>query len=570
MSRQRTASIVTVCWVVIVATTATLAAPVRGQGVPSASPAPGGGVVAPAREEVNAQLRTVFGLEAPRRTGGTVVYGALSDVSTLNPLLAVDVFTGVITDLLYEPLVGFSPIDGRPIPGLADGWELAPDRRTYTFRLNRDVRWHDGVDVSAEDVVFTYDALLKDTAFMAGITAAVASYRALDPDTVEIVAKEPLATFLEEIALPIVPKHVWQGTPPNAWHSDPGSTGADPGRVVGTGPFKFEEWVQGDHVTLVRNPDYYGVVASIDAFVYRVLGEDAAVIQALKLGEIDLAGVPGKVVAEIRATEGLAVETYDSLFSSFVAYNLDPDRTPLFAQQEVRQALYYALDREAIVEHVLLGSGVVAVGTQPPLSIAYAPERIRTPYGYDPAKARALLARAGWVDTDGDGIVERNGQALRFELLTLGGSPDFEQMATYLQQAWREVGVAASVQLVPFPTLVERTDTHDFEAMLFGFFWSPSGSQDYMFACAAYREGFNMMRYCNPRYDAVVPQGKRAFDPQQRVDLLVEQTNIVNDDAPIATIAFHRESTGYATRLRNLRPTGYASLWSLPWVWVEE
>ena len=121
--------------------------------------------------------------------------------------------------------------------------------------------------------------------------------------------------------------------------------------------------------------------------------------------------------------EGVTVETFDSLFAATYAYNLDPEKTTLFQDREVRQALLYALDREAMVQSLLDGLGEVAMGIHPPLSAGYAPDRTRTRYEYDPEKATALLAQAGWTDTNGDGTVDKNGQELKFELVTLSGSP---------------------------------------------------------------------------------------------------------------------------------------------------
>jgi peptide/nickel transport system substrate-binding protein len=523
------------------------------------------------RDAYDAELTATFGLTPPEHLGGQLVYGSISDIESVNGMLVGDIFTRTVTDLLFEPLVTISSIDGQPAPALADSWDMAPDGTTFTFHLNRDARWHDGTDVTAADVVFTVDALLDESPYGPYLSDILDSARAVDPDTVELRAVKPLATFLYEIMFPVMAKHIWDGVPFEGWAADPGSTGVDPSRVVGTGPFRFVEWIQGDHITLVRNDAYYGVVPAYDEFIFRVLPDDTAVLNALEAGEADLVDhIPGYAVEGLRSTSGLSIDTFDSLFAAILAFNLDPARTPLFQDRDVRQALMYALDREAITQSILDGFAEVAMGIYPPLSVAYDPDRIMTRYGYDPQKAASLLATAGWADSDGDGIVDKNGQAFRFEVIVPEQSPNFGQMATYMQDAWRDIGVEVEVTFLSLQAMFELYESHDYDAMLSGEFLPPNGSVDYLFACDAYEMGANLTKYCNPDYDALVALEKAEFNPAKRVDLLIEQANIVNDDLPIAFIAFFDEHAAYSNRLQNYRPTGYSTTWSLPWVWIED
>jgi peptide/nickel transport system substrate-binding protein len=537
------------------------------------TPAPGAGSPSRSmtRAAFDAQLETVFALDEPERRGGQLLYGAITDIDTLNPMLAGDVFTFAVTNLLYETLVTISPIDGQPAPALADFWETAADGRSVTFHVHPAARWHDGTDVTADDVVFTVEVLLNDSPYGPYMREILDSAQALDPDTVVLHATQPSATFLYEIMFPIMPKHIWDGVPFADWAGNPGSTGVDASRVIGTGPFRFAEWVPDDHIRLVRFDGYFGVVPAIDEFIYRVLPDDTAILNALEAGEVDLVDhVPGNAVPGLRAVAGLRVDTFDSLFAAIYAYNLDPAKTPLFQDRAVRQALFLALDREAMTQSLLGGFAHVAHGSHPPLSVAYAPERIATHYDYDPEHARALLTEAGWTDTNGDGTVDKDGHELRFEVLAPEQSPPFAQMAVYMQDAWRAIGVEANVTYLALQSLFDRYAAHDFDVVLSGEFLPPYGSMDYLFACAAYEMETNSTKYCNPRYDELATLEKRELDSEKRVDLLIEQANIVNDDLPIAFLAFFDEHAAYSDRLRNYRPTGYATLWSVPWVWIAQ
>lgn len=527
------------------------------------------------REQFREQLLATFPMEAAARQGGTVIVGEQADISTVNGILASDGQTLSVVGAIYETLVGASPIDGQPVPGLADRWTVSDDGLVYTFHLSQTATWHDGTDLTAEDIKFSFDAVLDPNTgslYTSTVNQAVASYRVVDPDTFEMTARDRLASFLYEApgSVLIMPRHVWQNVGFESWSVDPGSTGLDPSRVVGTGPFRFKEWRQGDQVTLTRNDTYYDQVPTIDEVVFRVLPDDSAAVQALITDETDvLQIVPADQVETVEATGRHRVEVYDLLDFTFYAPNLDPERTPLFTDQRVRRALFQALDRDLITQEIFLGYGEAAVGTQPRLSPAYAPDRITTAYPYDPDGARALLDEAGWVPND-DGIREKDGERFEFDLLLSEGSATVEQMAVYLQEAWSDVGVRVNVTSTSGAALLDAIDSRSFEMILVAFTFSPDGSQGPLFTCDAYASGFNFMRYCNPRYDELDTQQKRELDRTRRVDLLVEQTNILWNDLPVGPIRFGVGRTGASTRLQNFYPNGYGYLWSLPYVWVAE
>ena len=534
------------------------------------------------REEYYATLREAFPFEEPATPGGQVILSQTSDIATVNGLLTADYPTAYITTgPLFEPLVGNSPIDGQIVPALADSYELAADGKTYTFALNQDAKWHDGTDVTADDVQFTFDVALDEKSpnpRRSSILQVLDSYRVIDEHTFEMVAKEPFATFLYDVpfAVTIMPKHIWEGVAPEAWPNDPGSTGQDPARVVGTGPFKFQEWRQGESVTLVRNDDYYDpqAIPVIVELVMRVLPDPATEVEALKAGEIDIVEiVPAPQTEEIQNTEGLNVDIHPGYSFSYVGFNMDPEKTTLFQDQRVRAALFIAIDKEAIRDNIYLGLGEVALGTQPKLSFAYAPEAVEETYAYDPERARQLLADAGWVDSNGDGIVEKDGQDFRFELvLASGGGAVVDQLLAEFQQRWLEIGVEMTPNLMEWSAMQDLTDnTHDYDALLQGFSWDPAGNQGALFRCDSYTGGFNNLKYCSEEFDALDDQQLRELDREKRRELLIEQSNIVWNDLPVLIYRFGVNRPGYTERLRNYFPTGNGGpYWSLPYVWVAE
>ena len=525
------------------------------------------------REEFRAEIEEVQGYTEAATPGGTFLDANVNDIQTIHPLLADDGDSLGVVGMLYDQLVGGDIRTGGPAPnGLADRWEVAEDGRTYTFYLNQDARWHDGTPITADDVQFSFDAIANPdvgSSYHQSFMDAAESWRVIDDHTFEVVAREPLFTFLYDIVTWIIPKHIWENVPVADWRTDGGATGQDPARVVGSGPWKFQEWRQGESVTLVRNDDYYGKVPYLDSYVIRIWPDQTSVVNALRNGEIDASGLEPADVETVRATPGLVIATYPTRGFSFYMTNLDPEKSEFFQDQRVRQALFYGLDRESIVTDILLGNAEVAQGTQPVISYAYDPESINTRYNFDPEKAKALLAEAGWTDSDGDGIVDKDGTPLSFEFLYSSGSPTSDQIVAYLQDAWRQIGVEATPRAMEFAAMIEiLTGDHNFDLALLGFNWNATFLQDAMFSCDQYEGGFNMVKYCNPEVDEIFEEATRTFDEDARIALMTEAGNIINDELPVAVMHFSKANIGYSDRLQNFEPSSWGV--DTSYVWIQQ
>lgn len=525
------------------------------------------------REEFEAQLVEELGYTDAATPGGSFIDSNTADIQTVHPFLAEEAASIGIVGLIYETLTGGDVRTGQPAPtALADYWEIAPDGKTYTFHLNQNAKWHDGVPVTAEDVKFSFDALADPatgSTYTGSFNDSVESWRAIDDHTFEVVAKEPLYTFLYDLTAFIVPKHIWESVPFADWKNDPGANGTDPSRVIGSGPFKFQEWKQGDSVTLVKNDDYYGKAPYIDSYVLRIWPDQTGVVNALLNAEIDAAGLEPADIAGVDGQPGVQVVHYPTRGFSYYEFNLNADVTKKWEDKRVRQAMLYALDRESIVNDIWLGYAEVAEGTQPVISYAYAPEEITTHYTFDVDKAKSLLAEAGWADSDGDGVLDKDGESLSFELLYGGGSPVSDQLVAYMQDAWKAVGIAATPRALEFPALIEATTTNlDWDVALYGFSWDATFIQDAMFGCAQYQVGFNDMKYCNPDLDAINAEAKKTFDEAARRDLLIKATNIVNDDQPATILLFPQGHAGFSDRLQNFKPSSWGV--DLQYVWIQQ
>jgi len=530
-------------------------------------------------EEYNAQLAEAYDFEEPQNTGGEVIYGQTTDIATINPVLTSDSYSNQVCGLIFEGLFGQSVVDTSYVAGgLAESWTISEDGLTYTFKLRENVKWHDGEPFSADDVIFTFDGVLAEGSqnqYVTTIQAALESYSKIDDYTVQLVAKDKLRTFLLDAnsGVSILPKHIWQDVDPADWPTNGGSTGQDPTRVIGTGPFKFVEWIPGDHVTLERNADYWDTtsIPVIDKFIYKVNPEASSNVQSLITGEIDfIESVPPAQVEGLTSNPDLNVMPYDTLGFNWFSLNQDASKTTLFTDREVRQAMMYALDRDLMAETIYFGYAIRADGTQPVLSLAYAPDQVNTIYTYDPDKARQLLADAGWVDSDGDGIVEKDGQKLSFEIFFSEGVAQYEQQLPYMQQSWREIGIEAFPSAVPFPSLLESTDSGNFDCVVWGFSWDTTASQEAVFGTEyTPPAGFNVMHYSNPEYDELVPLEKRELDQDKAREILIQQSNIANDDAAAGIIVFRQTVTAARASLHNFFPNDLGLLATISKSWVD-
>jgi peptide/nickel transport system substrate-binding protein len=494
-------------------------------------------------------------MEEPASQGGVLIQASGSDISTVNPVLSSDTTSGAVIAMIYEAMFVENPDTLEPVGHLAEAWQVTNDGLTWTMRLREGVTWQDGEPFTAQDVKFSYDLYMNpdsNSPRVSDLQSKIESIEVIDDLTITFTLTFANADFALDVAnYGIIAEHIWQDVAPADVQNDPGSAGEDPARVVGTGPFMLQEWVVEDRTVLVRNENYWGGAPYLDQWIMRVTGDSTATLQALQTGDVDWGTVPQASVSDLDGTD-VQVINYPTLNFTFYGGNLDAEKTTLFQDIEVRQALLYAMDREAMVEAILFGYGEVAVGTMPTLSWAYNPDGIEETYPYDPEKAAQLLDQAGWVMGD-DGVRAKDGTPLAFEMYTTASNDIYPQYLVTFQEFWREIGIEMTPRPEPFPALVERiTETFDFEAFLIGFSWGATPGQETMWACDSYPLGFNLVKYCNPELDEIMVEALSTLDRERRIELYTEMQNIVVVEQPMAVIAFPEGLIGLNNRVHNV------------------
>ncbi|HEX5506738.1 MAG TPA: ABC transporter substrate-binding protein [Thermomicrobiales bacterium] len=518
-------------------------------------------------------------LEPVGKQGGHVSEITFADAKTVNPMLSTDTSSGAVIAYQFNSLIDVNPdTGGSPFPDLATevptraNGGISADGKTYTVKLRTDVKWSDGEAFTSKDVVFTYTVMAKKelgSPRTAEINERIDAVTASDDHTVVFKLKKVVAPFLTDNMYQIVPEHILKDVDVAKIKQDPFSTG-DPKRTVGTGPFIFKEWVKDDHMTLVKNPNYFRGAPALDQVVYKVV-KDANVVSAqLKTGEADFGGITKSEFQGMTKEPNLNVLKYDSFSFTFYSYQLDPAKTTLFQQKEVRQALAYALDRDAMVKAILFGLGEVAVGTMPKPSWAYAPDQIKDKYPYDLNKANQLLDQAGWAKGP-DGIRAKDGKKLSFTLWTNAGNKEREQDVTVMQQQWKAIGVDATPKTEEWNAYLDRiTGTHDFEIFLVGFSWGTDPDQTTMWATSAQEGGFNMNKYSNKEVDKLLEEGLSELDQAKRKQIYVQMQNIIEEDIPNNILFFPQTTVAVNKRVHNLNPNAINIRWNANTWWVAD
>jgi peptide/nickel transport system substrate-binding protein len=373
---------------------------------PAASPTPGASAPGSAPPSSAGQPKA----------GGTLVVALPGDITRTDPALIDDSNSSYVMTQVMEGLVALKPgTTSEVVPALAESWSLSPDGKTYTFKLRQGVKFHDGTDFNAEAVKFNYDrwknfpAELQDYSYYAGAvfggygeTSNIASVDVVDPFTVTITLKQPNSSFL--LAQTLTVFAISSPTALRAGKADNSETDVSkipyaqggPPAMVGTGPFKFKEWVVGDHVTVERNPDYWNkdAVPYLDAIVFRPVAEEAQRLNGLASGELDFAQTVAPVdIATIRANPELQV--IDRGESCNIAQiSMNHKYTPV-NNKTIREAIAYAVNKQYLIDTFYAGLAVPADNWMPLNTLYAKPLNLPT---YDPEKAKQLIAESGVTD----------------------------------------------------------------------------------------------------------------------------------------------------------------------------
>jgi len=503
-----------------------------------------------------ALLVLAVALWAPRpglAAGKDFVIGLGGEATQLNPVVATDGFSYIAEWPLFDSLVELDQsLNVRPL--LAESWEVAKDGLAYTFKLKKGVKWHDGTPFTARDVAFTFYAVLNPKVTtphrayfdaLAGFPEltnkdapkrpedlAVKPIEVVDDHTVRFRLRYPSGSFLAVLTNPragIIPEHLLKTADLNTTEFNR--------KPVGTGPFKFVEWRRGERLVMEANPQYHGGRPALDRLIFRIIPDSVVLLQELRAGGVDfIENPPLNEVARLKQTAGLKVLVADNTSYNYFGWRQDLEP---FNDLRVRRALNHAIDVPTLVKEALQGYATIATGQFPPSSWAYDPAV--KPYAYDPNRAKALLAEAGFRP-EGDGVLARNGKRFSFTIRHDQANQAVKDTAVIVQEYLKRVGVEAKLEPLDWPTFVKKLFASEFEGIVVG--WTNHHDPDpfaYTIWHSSQWKGRNFAHYKNPRVDELLEQARHTAVVAERKKHYAEFSKLLMEDAPYVFLYFPQQ-----------------------------
>jgi peptide/nickel transport system substrate-binding protein len=477
--------------------------------------------------------------------GGTVVIGVFSEFDGLNELVSTDApASEVMENLLYVPLLRWDE-HFEIAPSLAKSWTFSEDRRVLTMELRDDIVWHDGVPTTADDVEFSF-ARFRDPALAyadQGSLRWLEGVKATGPFEVVFRFTRPYANQLADLRKIIVPKHLLEDIPSAEMES-----AAFNRHPVGNGPFRFVRWKQAQQVVFEANPDFPDGRPHVDRVIFRIIPDQTAIETALLSGEIDVVErLRFEQVGPLRRNARFRVFPIPQRGYQYIGWNL---KSPYFAEAKTRRAMTLAIDRQRIIDALAFGEGKVTV--HPVMSLSPIYDRSVEPYPYDPAEASRLLAEEGWVDSDGDGVLDRDGIPFAFTLLSNFGNQMREDTLVMIQDDLQKIGIAVTPEMREWSVFLDDIKAKRFDACHLSwqtdFVFDPYD----IFHTDAIDGKYNMTSYSNAAVDSLMDAAALAPTPERALPLWHQMLGILHREQPYTILYELVYSTGVSSRVRGV------------------
>ncbi len=446
--------------------------------------------------------------------GGTFVVAIPSEPGAYIPSFGNPNEGYIVVQNIMNKLVKLN-VDNEVVPDLAESWEFSEDGKTLTFHLHEGVKWHDGVDFTADDVVFTFQKAIETKGFASDFLSKLVEIKAPDENTVELVLPEPDVSILGRLAWMgtyIMPKHLYEegDVLENPTNQSP----------IGTGPFKFVEQVPGESITIERNDDFFGEKAHLDKVIFRVIPDQMAAHQAWLAGEVDnnRLGVPAAEMDTVKDMDGVISFPMDFPNMAGILFNMQEG---IFTDVRLREAIAYAIDAQDLLTRVYKDEGTVAKYFIP-YQFAWAINEDATLPEYDPEKAMELIEEAGY-EKDEDGF---------YFTVTVDTYPGWDNFVPVLKAQLEKCGIKLEHNSMDDPTYDAKIlEDFDFEMTLLGGYIGPDVSDiDAKFGTDG---GMNYGRYSRKEVDELLAAGLKETDPEKCAEIYKEVQGYLREDLPM-------------------------------------
>lgn len=541
------------------------------------------------------------------RYGGIFIRSNSQEPKTFNALVVEDAYSRQAIDLMFSTLTSYHPIKEEVIPGLAKSWDISEDNKAYTFHLREGILWSDGVPFSADDVVFTFDAIFDPRypnrySQQYTIAGEPLHYEKVDDHTVRFTTAAIYAPFLTDIGYAsILPRHKLRnafedGSLQRQWTSETAINA--PQDIVGSGPFRLLSYSPGERMVLAPNPHYWRAdqkgqrLPYVDFMISKFVPSQNTETVLFATGQTDAADITVTDVAWVRK----AAQTYDftvydrgpAAGISFIWFNQNPGRNAQgkpyvksyklkwFQDKRFRQAVLYGLDRPGLIKAIYFGRARPLNSIISPANRKWHNPNTKT-YPYDSEKARSLLKAAGFRLQPADRLVGPQGHPVEFELLTSEGSQSATGIATTFMENMRELGIKVTLNVLDFGTLIGKvSNTFDYEAAMMGF----TGGGDPSGGKAIYRSDGRLHVWYpqqpapatswEARIDAIMDAQERTLNEARRIRLIDELQQIFSEQLPLIFLITPNAYAGIKNRWRNVQiPSLGSMIWNIDELWLQ-
>ena len=497
-------------------------------------------------ERKEAPVKGADGTQEAPAYGDALVEGSNGDVSGFLSAVTSDSASHSAANYIFNGLVRYDKnlkLEGE----LAESWEVDPNGKKITFRLRKNVKWHDNVPFSSDDVMFTYRKMIDPRTPTAYGEAFKQVRRVTNPDphTVIVEYDKPYAPAMESWGLNILPKHLLEKYP------DIKKSPLNTSRPIGTGPYRFVEWKPGEKIVFDANPDYFEGKPYITRVVTRIIPDQATMFLELKSGGIDQMTLTPLQYSKQTETEEFRKNfrkyRYLGFAYTYLGFRLDH---PYFRDKRIRQAIAHAINKRELIDGVLFGLGQEVTGPYKPGHWVHNPDVRR--YPHDPAKAKALFAEAGWKP-GADGTMEKDGRKFTFTVLTNAGNESRSKTGAIIQQQLAAVGVKMEIRTLEWAAFInEFVKKRKFDALILGWQTGPEPDQfDIWSSTKTGPDELNHVGFSNAEVDRLLEAGRRTFDMEKRKkayfriqEILAEEQPYVFLYAPEALPVVHKRFRG--------------------------
>jgi peptide/nickel transport system substrate-binding protein len=530
--------------------------------------------------------------------GGFLNLTSFADADILNPLMSSDSASAEITSYFLAAPFETDPWTNETIPGMVESWDVTDGNKTVTFYVRQGMVWSDGEPITANDFKFMFDALMatddEGTPALAesprlDMVEYVDTIEQIDDYTLKVTYTEPICTNFESLGLRWLPSHIFLSDPDFEF-ADLAEHEYNWNPTVFSGPFMFQEWVKDDHVTLVRNPDYYKGAPYLDGIVWKVVANVTVEKEMLKAGETDIAGIDAKYLTEMEQVEHLDIYKFFRTAYTYIGLqqgdpndpqprldedgNPNPDHGahPILSKKEVRQALVYATDRTAMINKVMMGQAAPLQSHIIP-TYGWAYNDQLEPRGYDPELAAQMLEDAGWVLAEGAefrvcqgcGTTE-DGTVMELNLKTNAGNESREQIMAITQQQWGDIGIKVEIEAMEWNAYLDVLLGQTFDAVIIG--WTGVDPDNEVLFFDKYDVpggGFNFCSFYRPDYQPLELEAKtvEGCSYEDRGAIYKEIQEIFYDEQPYIWLFAPRAITGINNRIGGINPAPWSTFYNI-------